>query len=132
MKYVLTLVLLLVPASLYAQDDASKFETLLKGLLADQAVGQHVDHPEPIHPYFAEKYLRGDAWAAWAVEHNRAERKRSRENTDRGREVRVNIGSPFYPPRLGQRGVQTYKSYSHYIGGSSSPVMLYNPYASPE
>ena len=54
MKYILTLVLLFVPTCLFAQDDASKFETLLKGLLSDKAVGQHVDNPVPILTFFAE------------------------------------------------------------------------------
>lgn len=127
MKYVLALALLLIPASLQAQDSVDE---IVARVLGNQAITRHVESDKPIAPYFAEKYLRGDAWAAWAAEHNRHERKHSRENAYRGREVRVNIGSPFYPsyPR---RGVQTYKSYSYYIGGSTPPVMLYNPYASP-
>ena len=29
--------------------------------------------PILVHPYFAEKHLEGDAWAAWAIAHNRAQ-----------------------------------------------------------
>lgn len=133
MKYVLTLLLLLVPATVQAADHP--FETFLKGLLAEKAVMQHVESNETPAPYFAEKYLRGDAWAAWAVEHNLVERQRARENADPGTEVRVQIGSPYYPQRgrhPNYRGAPMYRSYTYRYGASSGPVILYNPYVSPK
>jgi hypothetical protein len=137
MKYILTLLILLVPTSLYAEDGASKFEAFLKSLLTEKTVTQHVESNKTPAPYFAEKYLRGDAWAAWAIEHNLVERQRARENADPGTEVHVQIGNPYYPPLSyvpypSYNGVQTYKSYSYRYGASSGPVMLYNPYVSPK
>jgi hypothetical protein len=80
--------------------------------------------PALAHPYFAEKYLEGDAWAAWAIAHNRAQ----------------GIGSGSYMEQLIQgrttqiqrHGDQTTITTTPnryrrvYTGG---PVMIYNPYA---
>lgn len=131
-SFLMTLVLLLVPTTLLAQGGDHEFETFLKSLLTNKAVSQHMDkEDQPVAPYFAEKYLSGDGWAAWAVEHNWAEVQRARDTAIPRTEVRVNIGSPFYP-QLGYRryrGAPVYRSYSTYYGGGSVGIMMYNPYA---
>lgn len=37
--------------------------------------------PPLMDPYFAKKYLRGDAWAAWALKYNERARNAAREDT---------------------------------------------------
>lgn len=89
-------------------------------------------------PYFAKKYLRGDAWTAWAIEHNRREAegiewKRSELIlTDSGMMIRD------------RQGIRTASSILIYDGQrrrtpprfwrfpqSGGPVIIYNPYCPP-
>ena len=107
-----------------------------------------------LSPYFAKKYLRGDAWAAWAIEHNKqvienAERKRSELIiTDSGmlilRDSRgLQSAGPslliqedrrksFYDDRQrslydGRRKPPRFWRYQQ----SGGPVTIYNPYCPP-
>ena len=132
MKYILTLVLLLIPTTLFAQEQS------IEQFFANKSMNGHVVKEKPIAPYFAEKYLRGDAWAAWAIEYNKAALKRARETATPGTEVRVDIGSYYYPqPRSREyplyRGAPVYKSYStFYIAEKDFVLFSVNPNAFPK
>lgn len=138
MRYLLTLLLLVVPTCAFAEEETSFLPTL-KRMLAEKTVVQQLTQDEAPHPFFAQKYLRGDAWAAWAIQHNNETLQRAKDTAVPGTEVQVQIGNPYYPPlggywhsrnRYYEKDV--YKSYSYTYGGGSVGVILYNPYVQPK
>jgi hypothetical protein len=75
-------------------------------------------------PYFAKKYLRGDAWAAWAFQYN----ERAREVGQRTEGIR---GTTTHVETI--RGTTTITTTpqvnrNEYSGG---PLTIYNPYCPP-
>jgi hypothetical protein len=80
--------------------------------------------PTLIHPYFAEKYLTDDAWAAWAIAHNRAQGLGSDSYTDQliqGRTTQIQRES-------NQTTITTTPNrYRRVYTGK--PLIIYNPYA---
>jgi hypothetical protein len=78
-------------------------------------------------PYFAKKYLRGDAWAAWALQYNERARKvgaDQRTEVIRGTTTRVET-------IRGTTTITTTPQVTHkeYSGG---PLTIYNPYCPPQ
>lgn len=79
--------------------------------------------PTLVHPYFAQKHLTGDAWAAWAIAYNRAQTDGSGSYADQLIEGRTQIQR-----RPGQTTIITTPNRYRrvYTGG---PLTIYNPYA---
>ncbi|MHC4702441.1 MAG: hypothetical protein ACYTFQ_17900 [Planctomycetota bacterium] len=68
-------------------------------------------------PYFAKKYLRGDAWAAWAIQYNERARNAARGATT----TRINSGH-------GESVTITTATRPTY---TARPLTIYNPYCPP-
>jgi hypothetical protein len=80
--------------------------------------------PTMSHPYFAEKYLEGDAWAAWAITYNRSQGIGSGSYTNQliqGRTTQIKR-------QAGQTTIITTPNrYRRVYTGQ--PMTIYNPYA---
>jgi hypothetical protein len=77
-------------------------------------------------PYFAKKYLRGDAWAAWAIRYNERAREvgaGQRTEVIRGTTTRVESNR-------GTTTITTTPPVTHKIY-TSGPRTIYNPYCPP-
>lgn len=90
-------------------------------------------------PFFAKKYLRGDAWAAWAIEHN----ERAAEKAERNRRELIVTDSGMMMTLQGGRSTGTVPGTVLIDGGqrrpprfwryqqSGGPVTIFNPYCPP-
>jgi hypothetical protein len=79
--------------------------------------------PVLAHPYFAERNLEGDAWAAWAIAHNRAQAGSGtyEDQLIQGRTTQIKRQS-------GQTTIITTPNrYRRVYTGP--PLVIYNPYA---
>lgn len=79
--------------------------------------------PTLLHPYFAEKYLTDDAWATWAIAHNRAQIAGSGSYTEqliRGRTTQIQR-------QPGQTTITTTPNRYRKVY-TGQPLIIYNPY----
>ena len=152
MKHLLIALMLVLAISTTASAQDNVVEAFFTGETMQKLAEQPL-----LPPFFALKYLRGEAYSAWCLLHNKAERERVAENREPGRLITVFdmrgeiYGNQTYHPYYGNQTYQTYHPYygtinvgdtrynrtettrTYEIGGyGGGPMTIYNPYFIPD